>query len=123
MRKRLTFALFWLLLAALPLQGLAAATMLFCALPVQSNDAPAATHAHHAHDQTGHPHEHGQGEHSDHAGSCAKCMTCCSASITPPIIAALKQSGPGLPPLITDLLPPVYPDVRGPYYPPRSSLA
>ncbi len=123
MHKRLTFGLLWLLLAALPMQGLAAATMLFCALPAQSNDAPAATHAHHANHQTGQPHEHGKGEHSDHAGSCAKCMTCCSASITPPIIAALTQSGPGVPPLITDLLPRVHPDMRGPYYPPRSSLA
>jgi hypothetical protein len=123
MRKRLTFALLWLLLAALPMQGIAAATMLFCALPAQSNDAPAATHIHHANDQTGHQHEHGKGKHSNHAGFCAKCMTCSSASITPPIIAELKQSGPGLPPVMIDLLPPAYPDVRGPDDPPRSSLA
>lgn len=123
MRIRLTFALFWLLLAALPIQGLAAATMLFCALPPQSSDAPTATHAHHADHQAGHQHEHGTGEHSDHFGSCAKCMTCCSATIAPPFIAALKQAGPGLPPLITNPLAPLHPDVRGPYYPPRSSLA
>ena len=123
MHRRLTFALFWLLLAALPVQGLAAATMLFCELPTQSNDAPAATHAHQAGDQAGHQHEHGKGEHSDHAGSCAKCMTCCSASISPPAVVALKQPGPGLQPLAIDVLPPVHPDVRGPYYPPRSSLA
>jgi hypothetical protein len=123
MRKRLTFALFWLLLAALPIQGLAAATMLVCALPAQSSDAPTATHAPHIDHQAGHQHEHGKGEHSDHAGSCAKCMTCCSASIAPPFVAALKQSGPGLPSFILELQPPVHPDARGPYHPPRSSLA
>lgn len=123
MHKRLTIVLFWLLLAALPLQGLAAATMLYCAMPAQSSDAPAAKHVHHAGDRTGHMHQQGKGEHSDHAGSCAKCMTCCSASITPPIIAAFKQSGPGLPPFVIDLQPPVHPDVRGPYHPPRPPLA
>ena len=123
MRKRLAFALFWLLLVALPMQGFTAATMLFCGLPDRANDAPAATHAHHSGEHIGHQHDHGKGGHSGHADTCVKCMTCCNATISPPVIATLEQSGPGLPPSAADPLPPVYPDMRGPYHPPKPPLA
>jgi hypothetical protein len=95
----------WLLMAALPLQGMAAASMLFCGAPAAARVAQAATHqGHHAsmnvskHDHSAHGHEGGHGSYGaqeqtepDHdmrqapdgdatqGHSCPVCATCSQA--------------------------------------------
>jgi hypothetical protein len=137
MRRRLKTMIFWLLFAALPAQGLATATMLFCdAVPPANREARVAVMAggyHHAavetnagaQDLTEADHlaqNHCQG--SAQGSKCAGCTAYCSGTLMMPAIAPL-------PPLamrdIQSALPdPVSspgPDVEGLFRPPRSILA
>lgn len=94
MKELLNMYVIWLIVIALPLQGLAAATMISCAqLQSQSIDHQAHNHNHnHEHE---HEHEHhsmkdihshtqtnGSNLHADSSkhtcNQCAKCSTCCS---------------------------------------------
>jgi hypothetical protein len=91
MTNRLRLLLAWLVMAAVPLQGFAAASMLFCAaathdVKVQSRQASVSAH----HDHAGHSHAASSGtttqwsdvlnEASHECGLCASC--CHSVAIT-----------------------------------------
>jgi hypothetical protein len=79
-RLRLLFA--WLLLAALPLQGFAAATMLFCGTGASASHHDHSMHAH-THAATGERAADAGSEPVDAAHSCGVCASCChSVAIT-----------------------------------------
>jgi hypothetical protein len=100
MRRVVKIMLMWLLVLALPVQGLAAQRMLFCT-PAQH----AVVQVQAEHDHTAHMHaEHGQADATADAattaqadashGKCSACASCCAAL---GIVAA---------PLVFDLSPP-----------------
>jgi hypothetical protein len=98
--SRLRIVIAWLLMAALPLQGLAAATMLFCEGGHHEQSAEAAAAASHGH-------EHNHADASGHASSvkpldaghkCGICASCCytvaiAQSMRSPSFAPLPQAG------------------------------
>src|SRR5512138_1668198 len=105
MRRRVRPLWIWLLALALPLQALAAATMMHCGAHSSPHAHEAATPAHHSHDvsPSGAAHVHGDpsdamADHhypvSDGASSllhkCSACAACCiglalpSADVVPP---------------------------------------
>ncbi len=93
----------WLLMAALPLQGMAAASMLFCGAPSDARIAQAtSSHGHHSsmdvpsHDHSGHGHEGAHGaqaqagaddgmSHAPDGGDSAQSHSC-------PVCAACSQA-------------------------------
>src|SRR6478672_2645086 len=89
--------LLWLLLAALPLQGFAAAMQLSCGPAKQAPGAVAALpHDFHAHASSGHQHDASAhsattpaAEHAAMTGhassSCSACSTCCLGAIALPV--------------------------------------
>jgi len=87
MLRSIKTLLLWLLLAAIPMQGIAAATMLSCGAIEQRNPAAAGPHVHvHgsevlvAHDHAGHHDgQHFHGKH-DASTSCSACSACCIAA-------------------------------------------
>jgi cytochrome c553 len=100
--SRVRHLLAWLVLAALPMQGFAAASMLFCGMPAQPAaqvHAPAPDH----HDHAAHGHGHDvkadpsdgrqQAQGDDQAHACGVCAACChSAAIAPtPQVLALAS--------------------------------
>lgn len=106
MTVRLRLLLVWLMLAAVPLQGFAAASMLFCAaathgVEVQSpQPVSAGPHDHFRHSHKGEPvagKTQGADQLADGAHTCGVCASCChSTAITefPPIgaLAAAPQA-------------------------------
>jgi hypothetical protein len=120
-----------LLLLALPLQGLAAATMVFCAPGHHGSSAAAGEeHAHHASEHASMP-----ASSPDHADSEApakhlragtmKCSACASCFFTAVPSAALVFEPPEFgPATFVALVPVVAPFIAaGPDRPPRSFLA
>ncbi|MET0963900.1 MAG: hypothetical protein ABWY05_13955 [Noviherbaspirillum sp.] len=123
MHRALTTFLLWLLIAALPLQGFAAAVQASCAAtahhaaaqvyaPAQSN----AGHEHSAHHDSAAASETGAGHDAaakHTASSCSACASCCVGAGAPP---CLSLRGPGYgrsqpvvsspAPLITGFIPP-----------------
>jgi len=111
---RLRVLLLWLLMLALPLQGVAAAAMAACGMPQAASDASAhADMAHHAAPAAHHPQAHAfadsqhQQQHDTHAKpdgggvhKCSACSVCHAAALldTPaPVQAhALPQASPVL---------------------------
>ena len=95
--------LVWLILLALPFQGIASAAMLSCAhgmmqaaapvaaaMPAMQHGASAADgHCHSEADQTASAASHHDGEAHDHDGRCSACADCC--------IGALLAPAPALP--------------------------
>lgn len=89
-RFRILFA--WLILAALPLQGFAAASMLFCGMDARHEAQAQVQTMPAGHDHAMHSHEHGvKAQKSADSGtqlpgashSCGVCASCChSAAIT-----------------------------------------
>jgi len=115
MHRFLKTFLFWLLLAALPLQGFAAAMQLSCGPANHPVSAPAAatTHEHH-HDAGADPTAHA--DHpamSKHAGSsCSACLACCIAAmaipsrgVIPPACSASAPAAAASHPLRADFIP------------------
>lgn len=112
---RLVFA--WLLMAALPLQGLAAASMLFCGSQAAAPVAQAASHqGHHAsmdmpaHDHAVHGHEgaHAAQPEADHdaaqSHSCPVCAACSQAQAVGgfdslPLASPAPSAEPSQPPV------------------------
>ena len=90
--SRIRLLLAWLVMAAIPLQGFAAASMLFCGAAAGQGTAVVAM-ADGPHDHAAH--RHGDGDAAGKAShSCATCATCChSAAITE------TPRVPALPPL------------------------
>ena len=107
MNRALKTFLLWLLLAALPLQGMAAAIQASCG-PAHLHSgqaAPAATHNHFheagaGHDAAGHDHSHAAADAARNAddasassakasahGSCSACAACCIGATAPPPVS------------------------------------
>lgn len=122
----------WLLLAALPLQGFAAAMQLSCG-PMKhavASPAPVAA-ATHGHQHDAHPAstsslpEHDHPAKGKHAGStCSACLACCIAVFAPPscgIMAPVYSTSipaiDALPLLLADFIP------GGPERPPKRPAA
>lgn len=104
MTRTLRSVLAWLLLVAVPLQGYAAAGMLFCgALGERSPVAAGVAHHHdHASSPLDSTHQHeaaaGAGDdgtawnlHSVMHGKCSACLSCCSVAALPS--AAMTSAG------------------------------
>lgn len=109
MSRALKRLLLWLLIAALPLQGLAAAMQTSCA-GVQEGSAHEMMHWHHAATQTSadiedHGHAHATHDHAPHhaddeadasqhqASSCSACASCC-VGMTMPLTAGTLPATP-----------------------------
>ena len=82
--RRFRLFLAWLLLAAIPLQGMAAASMLFCGS--QAHEAAAAAHGHDSAHDHGDVASHVHGDAHDGATvghtdvTCSVCASCCSGA-------------------------------------------
>jgi hypothetical protein len=126
---RLRTLLAWFLLAALPLQGFAAATMLLCGparmAAVATAKATHQGHGHEGHDHQGHQHaadhqahaQHGDsdGPSADSSHGCAACAAACHAvgiaSDPAPVPLALAPHVPLSEPFLRfDSRPPPVPD-------------
>ena len=145
MVARFRSAVMWLLLLALPLQGVAAVTMLNCGpnhhhLSAASGPAPTEAHHHATHEQ----HQHGIGVAEDHDemastavhdGSpsahhldklmkfkCSACAACCIGAAMPATAIALKPLRPAMRPDSFVPAPHVGFVTDGPDRPPRPSL-
>ena len=138
---RLRFALMWLLLLALPLQGFAAATMLHCG-PGHHGMAAGAAVAHqsaddsdHHHGEAGHVHAatHASGS-DDHAPTaadisklskfkCSACASCCLGLALPAAVTAFTTFAPADAPDFRVRIEPFGFFTDGPDRPPRLRLA
>jgi hypothetical protein len=121
-----------LLLLAIPLQGYAASTMLFCTAgqhsQTESAQAP-ATIAHHG-DHTGHPvplkkssQHHGDAKTPKGTTTCSACSLCCNLVVMMPsheVVATFASHERLLP---AQILPPQSPSLKGLKRPPRARLA
>lgn len=128
--------LMWLLAVALPVQGVAAATMQFCgaAHHPQKQQVQGADHGH------GAAHAEADGHHVGAAGpageasaasdlsphgqqKCSACAACCAGSALPPAALVLPVVEPASE--CVTVVPSAYvgPDVAGLEKPPRSNLA
>lgn len=124
--------LLWLLLAALPLQGLAAAMQSSCG-PTKHHDAPSAivsaqSQSDHHHDVHADHVDHAPAEHPDpgkHASaSCSACSSCCvgaialpAGSMAAPVYRAAVPVAIAFPLLLADFIP------GGPERPPKRMTA
>lgn len=138
----------WLIALALPIQGVAAATMLHCgATPAQQPASAHEGHSHHhqhgshayggasaaAHDEGGHHHadpspvdDAASAVSHHHAGgksSCSACASCCSAAALPAMPIVLASQTPAEPVFAIPRLPVVVFLTDGPERPPRTILA
>jgi len=132
MRCRFKKIFFWLLLLALPAQGVASATMLFCDAAPHAGTVISGDHHHVAGDPAAGPedstatHHHTQNHchGSMHGSSCAGCMAYCAGNLMMPSSFELS------PLAMSDVQPassaPVSfpsPGFDGPYRPPRNTSA
>src|SRR5712664_1234474 len=132
MRCRFKKIFFWLLLLALPTQGVASVTMLFCDAAALAGTVISGDHHHVASDPAaGHvdstaTHHHTQNHchGSVHGSSCAGCMAYCASNLMMPSSFALS------PLAMSDVQPassaPVSfpsPGFDGPFRPPRNTFA
>lgn len=122
MNRFLKTLLLWLLLAALPVQGMAAAAMAACACGPHHGAAPAPFAAHHPHEASmaqpardmdhdytaadpvthkGHRGEHGASVHG--ASVCGACANCCPAAV------ALSPAPISMPQRAATIALPAYP--------------
>jgi hypothetical protein len=88
MSRALRIALLWLVALALPVQGVAASTMMFCGPAHESSAAHdhASHHDHSAHDAASASDDGAAGEPD--TMSCSVCASCCTAATLPsPIVA------------------------------------
>jgi hypothetical protein len=136
----------WLLMLAIPLQGIAASTMLLCGPSLDRQQvAVEAVHDHHApHDGASAAHSHdrhhadadadaadtaaGSGTHSpasaDHPkAKCSVCASCCSgvAIVATPLTTAVSEQHESYTVFLATDFEPVF--IAGPEKPPRSFLA
>jgi hypothetical protein len=132
MRCRFKTTLFWLLLLALPTQGLASATMLFCEAAPRAGTVMSGDHHHVAGDPAAGPedstaaHHHAQNNCHDstHGSPCAGCVAYCAGTFIIPSLFALS------PLVMSDVQPASFalvsvpsPGFDGPYRPPRNIFA
>lgn len=118
MKRAFHTFLLWLLIAALPLQGFAAALQASCGTSAHHEAAEmvasAQSHAQHDHEASaGHHDDTGHTAAKDKHSSCSACAACCISAIAPPSVslpsmahsnARPAASSPA--PLITGFIPP-----------------
>lgn len=121
MKALLRIVVLWLLMAGVPLQGYAAATMLLCAPPATAPAQPAAS-AHGEHEHADHAHGEHQKKHDTHHGDakCAGAAFCCTGAP----LAGTMPTAPGLPdvrgaPVPFDSAAPAAVDLAGLERPPK----
>lgn len=133
----LRWVVVWMLALAIPVQGIAAATMQFCAPSTAgpwpaSAAAPAGTHAHHGRDaaaMAAHQHGHEAGAHPDapappHDGSpstvkCSACAACCMATALPARALTVAAVEPAIETAVVAAVGYTAPDVAGLERPPK----
>ena len=117
MNRLLKTLLLWLLLAALPVQGMAAATMAACGSTSHAGSAPTSFAGHHqheaatamstrsvAHDHTASDTSPYKAHHVKHDASvCGACANCCPGAL------ALSPAPISIPQRATTITPPAYP--------------
>jgi hypothetical protein len=120
--------LLWLLMLAVPWQGIAAATMLLCepSHHRQQAAAAAAVHDHHhadAGDAHEHPGTHTPGSADVSKSKCSVCASCCPgmALLSAPLTAAVFQQHASYTVFVTTDVETVF--IAGPKKPPRAFLA
>jgi hypothetical protein len=144
MWSRIRTVMMWLLMAALPVQSWAVATMVNCG-PSHHRMAPSAhEHSSHSHERVAaghaheldHDHDHDHGQHADEAPAdtdpqplslgkfkCSACATCCLGMALPSAILTFDAS------VSSDTIEPGMPQghavflTAGPERPPRTFLA
>ena len=127
---RLRALLLWLFMLALPLQGYAAAAMVYCALPGPATAAAAPDHAD-SHDHANHDHgtamQHARHDGADPGASgdpdeFHKCSTCaaCHASAMVGALPQLPLDERPRADLAEPFDPPANPSLRVPDKPPRA---
>lgn len=104
MWQRLLPAVFWLLMLAIPVQGFAAAGMLFCGPGHHGDDAGAvalpAGHGDHAHPASVVTSQQGKLDfHKAGVDTCGACIACCSAAALPATVIATPVAAPHAGPL------------------------
>lgn len=119
----------WLVMLALPFQGMAAASLRHCG-PAHEAPAPATVPAghdharhHHAGESSASTPDHGAQSVAAKAGSCSACASCCAAAAPPaslPVLAEPVLAGFEPPALQVSVLPFL---TAGPERPPRTHLA
>jgi len=123
MKALLRILVLWLLMAGVPLQGYAAATMLLCAPPVATHPAPSAHGGHdHAAMLAAQPHDGHQKSQGMHHGDakCAGAAFCCTGAP----LAGTMPTAPSLPdarsaPVPFDSAAPAAVDLAGLERPPK----
>jgi hypothetical protein len=126
MNRFLKTLLLWLLLAALPVQGMAAAAMAACGSGKHHGAAPVLSTAHHQHEASmamstqDMDHVHTAPDPATHtahhgghgAGACGACVNCCAGAValSPALIAIAQRAAtialPAYPsPLVTSFIP------------------
>lgn len=119
--------LLWLLMLAIPWQGMAASTMLLCEPSHHRQQAAAeSTHDHHdadAGDAQHHAASHTPGSADVSKSKCSVCASCCSgmALLGAPLTAAVFEQHGFYAGFVTTHLEPVF--IAGPKKPPRAPLA
>jgi hypothetical protein len=117
----------WLLMLAVPWQGIAASTMLLCEPSHhRPQAAAAAAHDHHhadAGDAHKHPGAHRSGSADMSKSKCSICASCCSgmALLGAPLTAAVFEQHESYTVFVTADVEPVF--IAGPKKPPRTFLA
>lgn len=130
MRNLVRLIVMWLIAVALPIQGVAAATMLHCGSTAGQQAAAwtqsHAGHAHH-HDVTAQSDGVPEAHHSHHHGggklSCSACASCCSAAALPAVQIVLASQTLAETAIVSFRLPLVVFLTDGPERPPRTILA
>lgn len=103
----------WLVMAALPMQGIAAASMLFCDQAAHSTAQQQASHEHashdHGHDHAAHGHDGHDGQEASHGAkassggddhACPICASCCNLlALSEAPTLSLDSARPAPPPL------------------------
>jgi hypothetical protein len=134
--------LLWLLMLAIPLQGIAASTMLHCepsharqqvAVEAAAHDhalhqAASAAHSHDQHhadagDTVAHSEAHSPGSADHQKAKCSVCASCCSgvAIVAAPLTTAVAEPHESYTVFLATDFEPVF--VAGPKKPPRPFLA
>lgn len=118
MKRAFHTFLLWILIAALPLQGFAAALQASCGTSAHHAAAdmvaPAQSHAQHDHQASaGHDDDAGDTAAKHKQSSCSACAACCIGAIAPPSVSLASmaysnaQSAVSSPaPLLTGVIPP-----------------
>ncbi|RQP22760.1 hypothetical protein [Piscinibacter terrae] len=117
MRHLARLLILWLIAVALPVQGVAAATMLHC----KAAESPAHEgHGHH-HGAMGASHAAHSHQHDNGKSTCSVCAACCCAAALPALPIVLAAPEQAASPLAVPHLPAAAFLTSGPERPPRTA--